>query len=272
MRIALLFMFIILLSGCSLEKLPKEKYSQFTETKSNINIVDDSVRFELHNSLECPVRYYFTENNKAIKELHPLLLSPNTDTVINISKKVIDTEKLNGKVFLGDINRTIKATPLSLPFSYGKAYKILQAYNGSFSHSSDYSRYAIDFNLKVNDTVCAADDGVIVGVIKDYTDGGKTKEWRDYANFITIYHPHSGVYTQYVHLAHKGSFVKVGDRVKRGDVIGLSGNTGMTHGEHLHFNVLAPAPTGDGFVSVKTRFIEGYEGENLKTGDVVKRL
>ncbi len=273
MKTALLFTFIVLLYGCSSVELPKEKYSQFTETKSSIKAIGDSVRFELYNSLECPVRYYFTQDNKPINGLHPLLLTRNTDTVVSISKKEIDTEKLNGKVFFGDLNRTINTTtPLSLPFSYGKTYKVLQAYNGSFSHNSDYSRYAIDFNLKINDTVCAADDGYVIGVIKDYTGGGKTKEWRDYANFITIYHPHSGIYTQYVHLAHQGSFVQVGDRVKRGDAIGLSGNTGMANGEHLHFNVLVPAPTGEGLISVKTEFIEGYEGKFLKRGDIVRRF
>lgn len=39
----------------------------------------------------------------------------------------------------------------------------------------------------------------------------------------------------YFHLSE--TFVNVGDKVKKGDVIGLSGNTGIGTGPHLHFEV-----------------------------------
>jgi murein DD-endopeptidase MepM/ murein hydrolase activator NlpD len=41
----------------------------------------------------------------------------------------------------------------------------------------------------------------------------------------------------YGHLANKGALVKVGERVKEGQVIGLSGNSGASTGPHLHFHV-----------------------------------
>ncbi len=43
------------------------------------------------------------------------------------------------------------------------------------------------------------------------------------------------LYTIYAHLSE--AKVKIGDRVERGDVIGLSGMTGLTTGPHLHFEV-----------------------------------
>ena len=123
--------------------------------------------------------------------------------------------------------------------------------------------------MKIGDTVCASADGFVVGVIEGYTKGGKTKKWRDYANYITIFHPEMNLYTQYVHLAHEGSFVDVGDRVTAGQAIGLSGKTGYTDIEHLHFNVLEA--NNSGMQSTEINFKEGYKGADLKRGNSVER-
>ena len=80
---------------------------------------------------------------------------------------------------------------MNLPFPKNRSYKIIQGYNGSYSHNTDFSRYAIDFSLKIKDTVCSAADGYIVGVIKDFEFAGTTTDWIDYNNYITIYHPES---------------------------------------------------------------------------------
>jgi len=157
-----------------------------------------------------------------------------------------------------------------LPFPKNRSYKIIQGYNGSHSHNTDYSRYAIDFSLKINDTVCSAADGYVVGVIKDYKLGGTTEDWIDYSNYITIYHPKSGLFTQYVHLIKNGSFVKVGDTVTKGQPIGLSGMTGYTTVPHLHFNVLKPDKK-EGLISTDIEFEEGYKGTELTENITVKK-
>ena len=41
----------------------------------------------------------------------------------------------------------------------------------------------------------------------------------------------------YAHLRSEGALVRVGQRVRQGQQIGLSGNTGFTTGPHLHFAV-----------------------------------
>ncbi len=45
-----------------------------------------------------------------------------------------------------------------------------------------------------------------------------------------------GYETRYAHLSQFR--VKKGDRVNRGDIIGLVGNTGLSRGPHLHYEVL----------------------------------
>lgn len=53
-------------------------------------------------------------------------------------------------------------------------------------------------------------------------------------NLITIDHG-NGLVTKYMH--HSEIYVKVGDRVEKGQQIGLSGTTGRSTGNHLHFQV-----------------------------------
>jgi len=56
-----------------------------------------------------------------------------------------------------------------------------------------------------------------------------------YGNFIKI--DHGGFYSFYAHLADGGTYVKKGCIVKQGQKIGLTGSTGRSTGNHLHFEI-----------------------------------
>ena len=233
----------------------------------------NQLRVDLQNTLFSPLRIQLVSFDPQLQDrfdsLDLLLLSPGQDTVLFFDEVNDPNPDVRFSSILGDLNYPTNLSSIGLPFQVGKTYQIVQAYNSMPTHNSNYSRYAIDFNLAVNDTICAATDGYVVGVVKDFKYGGPGPEWRRFGNFITIFDPISGLYTQYAHLVHKGSFVKVGDRVKRGDPIGLSGMTGQTNIQHLHFNCLIPVDSEDGLISVPIEFLSGYKGVDLRRGDFV---
>lgn len=227
------------------QELPQVKLNQFRNSYAQ-DYKDDTLSLKIENPLSCPLRIrIFSEYLKGenlIDDTLKVMADENSFVEIKIFAKNINIEKIKFNInqAFGDDRKTIKQNNLALPLPKGKTYKIMQSNKGSFSHDDDYNKYAVDFDMKTGDTITSADDGFVVGVIKDYEFGKDDKKWTPYSNFITIYHPKSGLFTQYVHLKKDGSFVKVGDAVKRNQPIGLSGATGFASGEHLHFNVLIP--------------------------------
>ncbi len=273
-KITLYIFGIVLATGCSRKnKLPRQKYYQF-DYSANYYYKDDTLKLEVENPLNCPLRISISSPDKSLMDIvssfGTLTLRERSDTIIRYYLKAQKGINIKFNSVIGDVNKEIKKDKFSLPFPRNKEYTIIQGYNDLHSHNTDYSRYAIDFSLKINDTVSSAADGYVVGVIKDYELGGTTEDWIDYSNYITIYHPKSGLFTQYVHLVKSGSFVKVGDTVIKGQPIGLSGMTGYTTIPHLHFNVIE-ANKKEGLVSTDVEFEEGYKGVELTENAIVKK-
>ncbi|MEF3307886.1 peptidoglycan DD-metalloendopeptidase family protein [Paenibacillus sp. GYB004] len=86
----------------------------------------------------------------------------------------------------------------------------------------DSSHLAIDLAAKEGTPIKATNDGVVVLAEMLYLTGN------------AIYLDHGmGLFSQYAHMSELK--VKAGDRVKKGDIIGLVGTTGFSTGPHLHF-------------------------------------
>ncbi len=92
-----------------------------------------------------------------------------------------------------------------------------------FTGKRDFHR-GLDIAAPTGTVIKATADGVVT----------KVRRLRGYGKSITISHG-NGIKTFYCHL-HKYN-VKVGKRVKRGDVIGYVGSTGRSTGPHLHYEV-----------------------------------
>lgn len=85
----------------------------------------------------------------------------------------------------------------------------------------------VDFLVNVGTPVHVTADGVVKRTGRD----------RGYGRFVEIAHPASGYTTLYGHLSSIPRHIRKGRKVKRGEQIALSGNTGRSTGPHLHYEV-----------------------------------
>lgn len=122
-----------------------------------------------------------------------------------------------------------------LPYAPGESYRILQGYDSNFSHTG-LERYAVDFDMPEGTPVHAARGGIVARTEESHDIGCWEEGCGRYANYIVILHD-DGTTGEYYHLARDGALVETGQRVRAGDLIGLSGNTGHTTMPHLHFAV-----------------------------------
>ena len=128
------------------------------------------------------------------------------------------------------------AWPLGTP-----GLRIQQAWGGQFSHADAENRHAVDFAAPVGTPVLAARDGVVMQTEAGFGDaapGEDEQALESRANFIRILHD-DGTMALYAHLQRGGVLARPGQRVRRGDAIGRSGNTGRSTAPHLHFVVQA---------------------------------
>lgn len=151
---------------------------------------------------------------------------PTKDDELNTYSKV---ETYSQKTLEGE-NLLKKLGKLGLPFEgdetltaeFGIRHNdhfIQQKYeeNGVVGHDG------VDFDMRVGTEVLATDDGKIV----------HAKENSDYGTTVVIEHSWGKSY--YGHLSEM--LVEEGTEVKKGDVIALSGNTGLSTNPHLHFGI-----------------------------------
>ncbi|TXH07794.1 MAG: hypothetical protein E6Q06_01420 [Candidatus Moraniibacteriota bacterium] len=107
--------------------------------------------------------------------------------------------------------------------SYGKT---------SFAKKSGFYKSGfhngIDFGIPNGTSILAAADGKVIAI-------GNNGKYA-YGRYVAIDHG-NGLVTMYGHLSSVTR--KLGEKVKRGDTIAKSGNTGNSTGPHLHFTVFS---------------------------------
>lgn len=130
------------------------------------------------------------------------------DTIIKLSK--------NKKEML---KRIPSIQPLrNYKFSSGFGYRIHPIYKTFKMHSG------LDLTAPIGTKIYATGDGVV----------SESEYGRGYGKMVVINHGYS-YQTVYGHMSK--TLVQVGQKVSRGDVIGLVGNTGTSTGAHLHYEV-----------------------------------
>jgi len=251
--------------------------TSFSQKIKQFKIVkDDTLYVNYINPFQAPIEVKISALDSLkgqIKVNEYAVMHPN-DTLINAMRipmrMVKDTAKITAKDYIdfkgqyGDPNSKPNLKYLyTLPWQKGRKYKIIQGFNGKFSHSAKHSKYAYDFSTHVGDTIIAAREGIVI-FTKDNSKERGGREAMDKANKIIVYHD-DGTFGHYVHLDYKGLLVKNGDSIEAGQPIGISGFTGFTTIPHLHFVVMK---FGSEAIPI---YFKDYPKKPLKQGKYYRR-
>jgi murein DD-endopeptidase MepM/ murein hydrolase activator NlpD len=139
--------------------------------------------------------------------------SKSFDEVIKLAK---NKEKLLSSIpsIMPISANDLKGTPSGYGYRTHPIYKIIKMHTG------------MDFNAAIGTPIYATGDGVV-----DRADA----EAAGYGSHVVINHGF-GYQTLYGHMSKM--LVKPGQVVKRGEIIGLVGNSGISSGPHVHYEVI----------------------------------
>ncbi len=178
---------------------------------------------------------------KAQNSLYSMQIKDKIKDIEELSVKLDDIEELIGidgddkttliqRATLAKIDMQQKAYMLQvIPSGSPLAETHVTAHQGYRIHPVRKTRHhhnGIDLRAKMRTPVFTTADGV-VKYVQNKDRGGFGK--------VIMIAPHYGFETVYAHL--DSTKLKVGDVVKKGQQIALSGNTGISTGPHLHYEV-----------------------------------
>jgi len=143
---------------------------------------------------------------------------------------------------------------IGLPFS--GQWTVWQGFDGEWTHKGPW-RYALDFVITdekgktyrgdgyyltdyyaYKKPVLSPVSGTVVEVVDGFPDNppGEADKENNWGNYVLIY-DWRGFYVLLCHFAQNSIKVKKGDRVERGTLLGLCGNSGYSPQPHIHMHV-----------------------------------
>ncbi|TMM53358.1 M23 family metallopeptidase [Maribacter algarum] len=154
-----------------------------------------------------------------------------------------------------------------LPYPVGKTYSIsLSHCSGSYHSEGEPDQFAIDFIMRIGTPITASRAGEVVFIEESGYDGGFPN------NKVVVQHA-DGTYLQYMHLTYDGAAVNVGAYLKKGQLVGYSGNTGLAGFPHLHFVATKSGSWEYPYTSFPTTFSNTEKNEfSLQQGKSYKAL
>ena len=139
---------------------------------------------------------------------------------------VMYNQKDGGNIYWNEKGESMRKAFLKAPLKYSRI-------SSGFSHARRHPvtrkvqpHYGVDYAAPTGTPVMTIGDGVVTSVKYEGAGGN------------TVRIKHNSVYsTAYLHLSKYAKGLKVGQRVRQGDVIGYVGSTGRSTGPHLDFRV-----------------------------------
>jgi murein DD-endopeptidase MepM/ murein hydrolase activator NlpD len=137
----------------------------------------------------------------------------------------------------GQIYPSPSTSPYVLPFDVGKTFSTgLTNCSASFHSPGQPDQYAFDFDMPSGTPFVAARSGRVIKVVENAISTGG-----DVGNYVLIDHGDE-TYAYYLHSPQNGIDVAVGNNVKQGDKLGVTGRSGQAGYPHLHFIVVQDPP------------------------------
>jgi murein DD-endopeptidase MepM/ murein hydrolase activator NlpD len=139
---------------------------------------------------------------------------------------VMYNQKDGGNIYWNEKGESMRKAFLKAPLKYSRV-------SSGFSHARRHPvtrkvqpHYGVDYAAPTGTPVMTIGDGVVTSVKYEGAGGN------------TVRIKHNSVYkTAYLHLSRYAKGLKVGQRVRQGEVIGYVGSTGRSTGPHLDFRV-----------------------------------
>lgn len=129
-----------------------------------------------------------------------------------------------------------RSSPYVLPYPVGASHNVRQG-NCDVENTHNqrfHASFAYDFEMPIGSPVTAAREGVVRRVVQRWAD---TDHDPEHGNLVLVRHEDAS-YAIYGHLQQGSARVAVGERVRPGQLLALSGDSGLSRGPHLHFAVL----------------------------------
>ena len=149
------------------------------------------------------------------------------------------------------------------PFPLGMAFPVSQGFDGNATHKEPPDQYAVDIVMPVGTPILAARSGRVMDLEDDFHGAAQEKRYLSRSNQVRILHD-DGTMAVYAHLQANSLQVRQKARVRRGQWIANSGNTGYSNGPHLHFVIQLNA--GMSLESIPFRFVTPTGGTMTPAG------
>lgn len=188
---------------------------------------------KLEESYNLPIQYIYNDEwytNKSVTHQQPS--AGYHEAVLKITHEndtVSEKETIYEEVIMEPVAKVIEVgtqvPPTYLkPISGGRLTSTFGRRNRPTKGASSYHK-GIDWGCPIGTTVVASCGGTVVSA-----------GWqRGYGHCVLIRHP-DGKQTRYGHLSK--IYVSAGQKVSQGQRIAASGNSGVSTGPHLHFEIL----------------------------------
>ena len=213
-----------------------KKIAEIEKILSELQYRDDNIYRTLFEVEPIPesIRKSGIGGSKKFEELENL---EHSELIISTSRKIdqltkqvyIQSKSFDEIVFLAkNKEKWLRSIPAILPILIKDNFKITSHFGIRYDpiyRNVKKMHEGIDFSCATGTNVRATGEGIVIET---------NRSNRGYGNEVIINHGF-GYTTHYAHLSK--ILVKVGQKVKRGEIIGKVGSTGKSVGPHLHYEV-----------------------------------